>query len=224
MTNSKARVLVVDDEQVVRLSYERSLAADFDAQRADGAGAARMSANRPTWCARPACRGPRDSGAEAIKRQWRNRGRRDHRLSERGFGEAGGAPGRGRAHKPVGPNSERGAQRSSSNGRCASLTRSFYDKAARNGFGGDDDPVVGKSFDRVLSPKGYAVIHAASGAEALARLETENYDMVYTDIKMPEMDGIEVAKRIKASCPWLPVVITATALRRTRRRARGRRG
>ena len=71
----------------------------------------------------------------------------------------------------------------------------------------DDDPVVGRSFDRVLSPKGYAVISAASGAEALERLEAEKYDMVYTDIKMPGMDGIEVAKRIKASRPWLPVVI-----------------
>ena len=71
----------------------------------------------------------------------------------------------------------------------------------------DDDPVVGKSFDRVLSPKGYAVITATSGAEALDRLEAEKYDMVYTDIKMPGMDGIEVAKRIKASRPWLPVVI-----------------
>ena len=71
----------------------------------------------------------------------------------------------------------------------------------------DDDPVVGKSFERVLAPKGYAVIHASSGAEALERLAAEKYDMVYTDIKMPGMDGIEVAKRIKASRPWLPVVI-----------------
>ncbi len=71
----------------------------------------------------------------------------------------------------------------------------------------DDDPVVGKSFDRVLSPKGYAVIAAASGAEALARLESERYDLVYTDIKMPGMDGIEVARRIKAAQPWMPVVI-----------------
>ena len=71
----------------------------------------------------------------------------------------------------------------------------------------DDDPVVGKSFDRVLAPKGYAVIHASNGEEALKRLESESYDMVYADIRMPGMDGIEVAKRIKASRPWLPVVI-----------------
>jgi len=71
----------------------------------------------------------------------------------------------------------------------------------------DDDPVVGKSIDRVLAPKGYAVITAANGEEALSRIAGENYDMVYTDIRMPGMDGIEVARRIKASRPWLPVLI-----------------
>jgi CheY-like chemotaxis protein len=71
----------------------------------------------------------------------------------------------------------------------------------------DDDPVVGKSFDRVLTGKGYAVITAASGQEALDRLAREDYDVVFTDIKMPGMSGIEVAERIKATRPWLPVVI-----------------
>ncbi len=71
----------------------------------------------------------------------------------------------------------------------------------------DDDPVVSKSFDRVLSPKGYAVIAAAGGKEALEKLENEHYDVVFTDIKMPGMDGIEVARRVKASRPWMPVVI-----------------
>lgn len=71
----------------------------------------------------------------------------------------------------------------------------------------DDDPVVGKSIDRVLTPKGYAVIAAASGEEALARLANESYDVVYTDIRMPGMDGLEVARRIKAVRPWLPVVV-----------------
>lgn len=71
----------------------------------------------------------------------------------------------------------------------------------------DDDPVVGKSFDRVLSGKGYAVITARNGEEALNKLRTENYDVVFTDIKMPGMNGLEVAERVKASQPWLPVVI-----------------
>ena len=71
----------------------------------------------------------------------------------------------------------------------------------------DDDPVVGKSFDRVLSGKGYAVITAQNGEEALHQLANENYDAVFTDIKMPGMSGIEVAQKIKAAKPWLPVVI-----------------
>jgi CheY-like chemotaxis protein len=71
----------------------------------------------------------------------------------------------------------------------------------------DDDPVVTKSFDRVLSNKGYAVITAANGEEALKKIAAEEYDVVYTDIKMPGMDGIEVANRIRSNRPWLPVVI-----------------
>src|SRR3989304_108795 len=71
----------------------------------------------------------------------------------------------------------------------------------------DDDPVIGKSFDRVLSGKGYAVITAANGEEALGKLRSEAYDLVFTDIKMPGISGIEVAERVKASQPWLPVVI-----------------
>lgn len=71
----------------------------------------------------------------------------------------------------------------------------------------DDDPVVAKSFDRVLSGKGYAVITARDGTEALQKLASEHYDAVFTDIRMPGMDGFEVAKRIKETQPWLPVVI-----------------
>lgn len=71
----------------------------------------------------------------------------------------------------------------------------------------DDDPVVRKSFDRVLSGKGYAVITAENGEQALQKLNSEKYDMVYTDIRMPGMSGLEVAETVKARQPWTPVVI-----------------
>ena len=71
----------------------------------------------------------------------------------------------------------------------------------------DDDAVIGHSFDRVLSEKGYEVSTAMSGEEALKDMENTEYDVVFTDIKMPGMDGIEVAERIKARCPWTPVVV-----------------
>ncbi len=72
----------------------------------------------------------------------------------------------------------------------------------------DDDPVVGKSFNRVLSQdKGYVVITAQNAAEALERLREQEYDLVFTDIKMPGMDGVELTERVKAHRPWTPVVI-----------------
>ena len=71
----------------------------------------------------------------------------------------------------------------------------------------DDDAVVGRSFDRVLSAKGYDVETALSGEEGLADIERRNYDVVFTDIKMPGIDGIEVAERIRRKCPWTPVVV-----------------
>lgn len=80
-------------------------------------------------------------------------------------------------------------------------------KALRKVLVVDDDPVVGKSIDRILSSRGYAVISAASGEEAMERLASEDYDVVYTDIRMPGMSGLEVARRIKETRPWLPVVI-----------------
>jgi DNA-binding NtrC family response regulator len=71
----------------------------------------------------------------------------------------------------------------------------------------DDDAVVGHSFDRVLSDKGFDVDTALSGEEGLEDIEARNYDIVFTDIKMPGIDGIEVAERIRKKCPWTPVVV-----------------
>ena len=71
----------------------------------------------------------------------------------------------------------------------------------------DDDPVVGKSYDRVLTGKGYSVITAHDAAEALQRMREAEVDLVVTDIRMPGMDGLELAETLHARRPWTPVLI-----------------
>jgi CheY-like chemotaxis protein len=71
----------------------------------------------------------------------------------------------------------------------------------------DDDPVVGKSFNRVLTSKGYAVITAHNAAEALEQMRTSDVDLLITDIRMPGMSGLELAEAVKAHKPWTPVMI-----------------
>ena len=78
----------------------------------------------------------------------------------------------------------------------------------------DDDPVVGKSVHRALSEnKGYVIVTAQNAAQALERLREQAYDLVFTDIKMPGMDGVELAERVKAKRPWTPVVPSQAAKR-----------
>ncbi|MCU1697104.1 MAG: response regulator containing a CheY-like receiver domain and a domain [Mycobacterium sp.] len=77
----------------------------------------------------------------------------------------------------------------------------------------DDEPANLRLLDAVLTPRGYRVLTAPSGAEALALLETEDVDLVLLDIVMPGMDGHEVCRRIRATpaTEFLPVVmITAS--------------
>lgn len=71
----------------------------------------------------------------------------------------------------------------------------------------DDDPVVGKSFNRVLSSKGYVVTTAENAHEALEQMRRDEYDLVVTDIRMPGMSGLELAETVKARRPWTPVLI-----------------
>ena len=71
----------------------------------------------------------------------------------------------------------------------------------------DDEAVVGKSFERVLGDKGYRVDTALSGREAFEKYAGGDFDMVFTDLRMPGEDGLEVARRLKEMNPWLPIVV-----------------
>lgn len=71
----------------------------------------------------------------------------------------------------------------------------------------DDEDIVLLSCRRALSPQGYEVKAVNSGEQALSLLEKEEFDVVMTDLKMPDMDGIELLRRIKAQWPEIEVII-----------------
>ncbi len=65
----------------------------------------------------------------------------------------------------------------------------------------DDDTSLCKSMSLVLRHKGYAVGTAADGPEAIEMVRERSFDMVFLDIKMPVMDGVETHRRIKEIRP-----------------------
>ncbi len=86
----------------------------------------------------------------------------------------------------------------------------------------DDTPRNVKLLADLLSAKGYNVLTAASGREALARVEQEKPDLVLLDVVMPEMSGYEVCRKIREdlSIGILPVVMV-TALDPAEERIKG---
>src|SRR4029453_17206104 len=71
----------------------------------------------------------------------------------------------------------------------------------------DDEAEIRRSVRMILEYEGYEVIEASSGPEGLTLAEREGPDLVFLDIKMPGMDGLEVLQRIKAANETLPVVM-----------------
>ena len=63
----------------------------------------------------------------------------------------------------------------------------------------DDDITLRTALIRYLRNRGYAVEDAGSGAEALLRFEQAPPDLVVSDVVMPEMDGLEFCRRLRAS-------------------------
>ena len=71
----------------------------------------------------------------------------------------------------------------------------------------DDNVSLCRSMSLVLERKGYAVATANDGPEAIAMVEERPFDMIFMDIKMPLMDGVETYKRIKKMRPGAVVMM-----------------
>ncbi len=71
----------------------------------------------------------------------------------------------------------------------------------------DDEPVVVKSCERVIRAEGYNIEGVFSGKEAILKMEQNSYNLVLTDLKMPEMDGITLIKWIRKFRPDIGIVV-----------------
>ena len=70
----------------------------------------------------------------------------------------------------------------------------------------EDDQVMREYLTRALERSGYDVTAVDRGTAAIPLLETEKFDLLLTDIVMPEMDGIELARRAAEMVPGLRVM------------------
>lgn len=82
----------------------------------------------------------------------------------------------------------------------------------------EDNPDNTILVKRVIESRGYSLLHAANGNDGLAIAESEEVALILLDINLPDIDGYEVAQRIrrskKTALAYVPIIaITANALK-----------
>jgi len=63
----------------------------------------------------------------------------------------------------------------------------------------DDEPANLKLLEKIFVPRGYEVVTAATGEEALRKVKTMPLDLILMDLMLPGMDGLQVSRKIKAN-------------------------
>ncbi|MBN2241182.1 MAG: sigma-54-dependent Fis family transcriptional regulator [Acidobacteria bacterium] len=71
----------------------------------------------------------------------------------------------------------------------------------------DDEPQMLIAIQETLRRKGYGITTAGSGVEALCKLKEKFYHLVLTDMRMPEVSGLDLLKKIRSLLPQAPVVL-----------------
>jgi DNA-binding NtrC family response regulator len=71
----------------------------------------------------------------------------------------------------------------------------------------DDEKSIRNAMKNILEYEGYEVTLAENGKDALDAAETNSLDVIFCDIKMPEMDGIEILDKLQEKHPEIPVIM-----------------
>lgn len=71
----------------------------------------------------------------------------------------------------------------------------------------DDESTMRSLLEKILAREGYQMYTARNGVAALEHLSERKFDIVISDMKMPEMSGFELLKRIKEEYPGVGVII-----------------
>lgn len=71
----------------------------------------------------------------------------------------------------------------------------------------DDEEIILSSFRKILVLAGYAIDTVEKGSEALGLIRKNDYDFIFTDLKMPEMDGVELTKAAKHLRPDIDIIV-----------------
>jgi FixJ family two-component response regulator/glycine cleavage system H lipoate-binding protein len=88
-----------------------------------------------------------------------------------------------------------------------SLKRVAVDKPKARILAVDDEEIVLSSFRKILALDGFSIDTVERGKEALGLIQKNDYDFVFVDLKMPEMDGVDVTKAVKHLRPDIDVVV-----------------
>lgn len=71
----------------------------------------------------------------------------------------------------------------------------------------EDDEILSDGISKALKQSGYAVDHVASGLDADHALDTSKFDVLILDLGLPQLDGLEVLRRLRSRKDKLPVLI-----------------
>jgi CheY-like chemotaxis protein len=86
----------------------------------------------------------------------------------------------------------------------------------------DDDEMVRMALVELLKPEGYTLDAAASGREALEKIAEHTYDLMMFDVIMPEIDGFELCRRVRAKAEYKDTpIVFLTAKSRDQDKAKG---